>query len=366
METTNKKEKLSTWAKIDRQCRSFAHNKQTGEVMGRSNKSWDIQPDVYWEDEQCDVDQESSSNIQKTDQGYVVYCNNIPSYFFKFICGKQHESKTRIEKETNTKINIPRPGIEGDIVIRGPERYGVLSAKSSIELIVDDARKRSKRTHFISIPLVCESTKERFLIFKDLVLQECTECRGFDEGIIQIPEKLHLTMGVMVLMSEKEIERAAAVLQELQGEIQSNFINQEPLKVILEGVDCMNNDPSKVVVLYAKVKLADGTDRLQRMADHIVEKFVSVGLMRKEYDSVKLHATVINTNFKEEADKNQDVTSNKPENRRHKVTYFDARKVFELCDNFKFGEVDCTVLHLSKRGQYGPDGFYHCESFVQL
>jgi len=103
--------------------------------------SWDIQPDVYWEDEQCDIDQESSSNIQQTDQGYVVHCDDIPSYFFQFICGKKHERKTSIEKETNTKINIPRPGIEGDIVIRGPERYGVLSAKSRIELIVDSARK---------------------------------------------------------------------------------------------------------------------------------------------------------------------------------------------------------------------------------
>ena len=75
----------------------------------------DIQPDVYWEDEQCDIDQESSSNIQQTDQGYVVHCDDIPSYFFQFICGKKHERKTSIEKETNTKINIPRPGIEGDI-----------------------------------------------------------------------------------------------------------------------------------------------------------------------------------------------------------------------------------------------------------
>ena len=64
------------------------------------------------------------------------------------------------------------------IVIRGPERYGVLSAKSRIELIVDSARKRRKPTHFISIPLVCESTKERFLIFKDLVLEECTKVRA--------------------------------------------------------------------------------------------------------------------------------------------------------------------------------------------
>ena len=41
----------------------------------------------------------------------------------------------------------------------------------------------------------------------------------------------------------------------------SNFINGKPLKIILEGVACMNDDPSEVVVLYAKVKLDDRTDR---------------------------------------------------------------------------------------------------------
>ena len=66
------------------------------------------------------------------------------------------------------------------------------------------------------------------------------------------------------------------------------------------------------------------------MADYIVERFVSAGFMKKEYDNVKLHATVINTNFKRKTDKDHDVTANRPENRRHKVTYFDARKVFEV------------------------------------
>ena len=66
------------------------------------------------------------------------------------------------------------------------------------------------------------------------------------------------------------------------------------------------------------------------MADYIVEKFVSAGLMKKEHDNVKLHATVINTKFNRDPNKDQAVTSNRPENRRHKVTYFDARKVFEV------------------------------------
>ncbi len=33
------------------------------------------------------------------------------------------------------------------------------------------------------------------------------------------------------------------------------------MRVILEGVECMNDDASEVVVLYAKVKLSDGSDR---------------------------------------------------------------------------------------------------------
>ena len=75
----------------------------------------DFSPEVYWEDEQCDMEQENSSCIEKTDQGYLVHCVDIPSHYFKFICGRKNESKTRIEKETKTQIKIPRPGLEGDI-----------------------------------------------------------------------------------------------------------------------------------------------------------------------------------------------------------------------------------------------------------
>ena len=27
---------------------------------------------------------------------------------------------------------------------------------------------------------------------------------------------------------------------------------------------------------------------------------------------------------------------------------------------FEFGEVPLEVMHISKRGEYGPDGFYKC------
>ena len=53
--------------------------------------------------------------------------------------------------------------------------------------------------------------------------------------------------------------------------------------------------------------------------------------MKREYDSVKLHATVINTNFaRVDAKDNQNAESNRLENGRSKVSYFDARRVFQV------------------------------------
>lgn len=40
--------------------------------------------------------------------------------------------------------------------------------------------------------------------------------------------------------------------------------------------------------------------RLQMVADQLVERFVASGLMLKEWDRVKLHATVMNTLFRKD------------------------------------------------------------------
>ena len=39
----------------------------------------------------------------------------VPSLLYKFIIGKRGETKRKIEKETGTRIIIPRMGKEGDI-----------------------------------------------------------------------------------------------------------------------------------------------------------------------------------------------------------------------------------------------------------
>jgi len=65
---------------------------------------------LIWEDEACDT----AESVEKTEQGYRL-CMEVPSSLFKFVLGKRAETKKRIEKETNTKVMIPRQGEEGDV-----------------------------------------------------------------------------------------------------------------------------------------------------------------------------------------------------------------------------------------------------------
>lgn len=62
----------------------------------------------------------------------------------------------------------------------------------------------------------------------------------------------------------------------------------------------MNDDPGRVDVLYAKC--LDSSNRLQKIADYLVQTFVDCGLMERQYERVKIHATLMNTLFKMESD----------------------------------------------------------------
>ena len=52
--------------------------------------------------------------VEKTEQGYKL-CMQVPSLLYKFIIGKKGETKKKIEKETGTRIIIPRQGEFGDL-----------------------------------------------------------------------------------------------------------------------------------------------------------------------------------------------------------------------------------------------------------
>ncbi|XP_015263170.1 PREDICTED: activating signal cointegrator 1 complex subunit 1 isoform X2 [Gekko japonicus] len=262
-------------------------------------------------DEPCDA-----FVIEETERGYRC-AFDVPSPLYKYIIGKKGETKKRLEMDTRTSISIPKPGAEGEIVITGQHRNGVISARTRIDVLVESFRKKQPFTHFLSFALNQPVIQEKFLQFKKEVLEKCSNDCGVSSSLFQNPAKLHMTIGTLVLLNEQEIQKAQELLQKCKEE-------------------------------FAE---------LQLIADRLMDRFVTSGLMLKEWDRVKLHATVMNTLFRK--DPNADEQSNTTIGKFFKGREsFDGRNIMKLFENFYFGGVQLNSVFLSQRFSTDSSGYY--------
>jgi len=311
-------------------------------------------------------------------------------------------SKKRVENETNTTIILPRKGVENeDIVIKGDSKSGVANACSRILLIVESSRSKMDQTHFISIPLNSKVMQEAQISFVNDVLKlncdnECEKSkklsssqRVIDETIFQTPSLLHLTIGTLSLMDNRERQKACELLEDCKETIIIPLIGTSGLKIEVSGLEIMNDDPAEVDVVYAKIKpvasSSDGDENvLQKIADKIVEKFVATGLMRRQYDRVKLHVTVMNTKFKRSfQEQNEKSTQNSASDEnnlkkdagsttREKI---DAREILNRFGDRHFSTTHINEMHLSqlktgRRARTGKsmsdENYYAASTIVHL
>lgn len=301
------------------------------------------------DDEICD-----SHFIQQIDKGYRCAID-VPSVLYKYIIGKKGETRRRLEFDTKTSINIPKQGVEGQIVITGSQKAAVSSALTRVEVLVESFRKKQPFTHFLSFPLNDSKIQAGFLKFKDEVMQQCSQDHGVEESIFQNPAKLHLTVGTLALLNDIEVRKACEHLQECQSFIR-DITEGKPLLLEVTGIEYMNDDPAMVDVLYAKVNVKDGSDKLQMIADRLVEHIVSAGLMVREWDRVKLHGTVMNTLFRK--DSTAEDTGGTGRQTSSEREAFDARNILKTFGAYSFGEFELNTIHLSQRYSTDCTGYY--------
>lgn len=306
-------------------------------------------------DEPCDA-----SNIEQTDKGFRCAID-VPSVLYKYIIGKKGETRKRLESDTKTSISIPKQGVEGQIVITGPQKSAVASALTRVEVLIESFRRKQPFSHFLSFALNHPQVQEGFQHFKEEVLEHCSQDGGVDDSIFQNPAKLHLTIGTLALLNEQEVMRACELLQQCQGFIR-DITDGKPLALEVKGIEYMNDDPSMVDVLYAKVSAQDGSDKLQQIADRLVEHFVSAGLMVREWDRVKLHATVMNTLFRKDPSA-EDKGGPGRQNTKDREA-FDARNVLERFGEFYFGACELNSVQLSQRFSSDCTGYYSSSGHV--
>ncbi|XP_041671455.1 activating signal cointegrator 1 complex subunit 1 [Cheilinus undulatus] len=309
------------------------------------------------EDESCDT-----HFIEQTDKGYRCAID-VPSVLYKYIIGKKGETRRRLEFDTKTSISIPKQGVEGQIIITGSQKAAVSSAVTRVEVLVESFRKKQPFTHFLSFPLNDQKVQEGFLTFKEEVLKQCSQDYGVDESIFQNPAKLHLTVGTLALLNDMEVRKASEHLQECQHFIR-DITEGKPLPLEVTGIEYMNDDPAMVDVLYAKVNVKDGSDKLQVIADRLVEHFVSAGLMVREWDRVKLHGTVMNTLFRK--DSTGEDTGGTGRQTMNEREAFDARNILKIFGAYHFGGFELKTILLSQRYSTDCTGYYSSSGSVNL
>lgn len=302
------------------------------------------------------TDMEETYDIVLTKNGKFSTSFYVPSSLLSYIIGAKGVKLKALQKNTKTVIKIPRVNEKGDVTILGDTERKVASARTQIALIVAQRKERMPPTHFVAISINSDSIRENLSKFQKCILEKPP--RGVTNSIFQKPVKIHLTLVVITLLDDEEVTMAKKVLENCYSEyISTIFEKNRRHKVIVRGLEIMNDDLSSVNVLYAKVEMQNPqlTEKLQQMSDKISSYYVQAGLAKKEYDGVKLHMTVMNTSFR---GSNEERMS------------FDAEEILTKYGDFYFGEFELKQLDLCIRGttttKSGDSKYYDTALTVSL
>ncbi|EZA56279.1 activating signal cointegrator 1 complex subunit 1 isoform X2 [Ooceraea biroi] len=300
----------------------------------------------YVEDEELvSSEDESDTDIEIVSCGTMFkHTFYVPTAFYANIIGAKGSTRKRLESETGTTIEVPRKGKVADIAILGRDRKAIISARHRIDLLIEDVRKKKRYTHFLSIPLNKQEIIDNFNSFKTDVLEKYAKStRNIDESLFQTASKLHITIGMLKLFDDNEKKQAFDVLNDCKEKVIKPILEEsEPLKIQLRGVECMNDDPTEVKVLFAKISQ---NDKLQKLVDETVNHFVDFGLMKKERENVKLHATLMNVSFKDD------------HSSRFKEK-IDATEIFKDHKETLFGEITLNQIDISELGTASKNNYY--------
>lgn len=312
----------------------------------------------------------SDDNSAVGPKGFFRVSLYVPQRFLPRLCGKKHAVRMQMEHDTNTIIKVPPPDKLEDVIITGSSEADVESAQLRISTIMNTMRQRENYTHFVCFPLNHPKLGSMVDEFKEIVMKSCTG-RGLQNSLFASKQKLHLTIGMLVLLDGQEIAAAQRVLDDCQ-DLVTSILEDEPLMVRVYGLEIMNDDEDEVDVLYAKVLscIKEGTSRssekcrLQMLADEVAKRFLDSGLMLRQHDRaptsrgvehVKLHMTLMNTRLREQRFATENTAlapARKPRNS------FDASAIMKRNRDFNFGRIHVPSINVVDPHDCDTDGFY--------
>jgi len=256
----------------------------------------------------------------------------------------EDENETKNNKNTESHLN--------NIDVHDPDILLAFKGLKSTNLT-------QNWTHFFAIPFNKNSQNqelvEKFNYFRNKIIEE-----GFvdiNEFLFQIPERLHITLCLLELKNNNEINKVKKILKEIiQPEIKE-LVKENEIYSFFDTFEVFGK-PHESRVLYAKPKNSD-SDKLFDILDILFSNLVENKILNKDalqysdiavndktdrYEKDKLHMTIMNSTFavRENLKNNNsgndgiqdliNVGSNKKSN-----NFFNGMRIIRRFNNFHFG-----------------------------
>ncbi|GMT02891.1 hypothetical protein PENTCL1PPCAC_25065, partial [Pristionchus entomophagus] len=234
---------------------------------------------------------------QEGDRRWTASTEVDPKFHGLLIGAKGKQAK---EMESATQCRITFPGRDSKSpIIRivssaGQENVSRCLDRIEVALVITGIKSghiNKRPTHFAAIPCNDPWVRQRFLSFKELMMtSKDVHPSCMMEALFPSKLKLHLTICMLQLQTDQEKDLARKTMTMLK----EKYAKRPPLAVRIDGFDIMNDDPTEVHVLFAKVHGGG----VQELVDDIKDELHKADLIaRVEKQKVKLHMTVMNSRY---------------------------------------------------------------------
>ncbi|KAJ1813951.1 activating signal cointegrator 1 complex subunit, partial [Coemansia sp. RSA 2599] len=206
-------------------------------------------------------------------------------------------------------------------------------------------------THFISLPISDIDVQRRVKQFQDDVAREFlrdVDCRTFVD-----PGSLHITVGMLRLLTPAQVAGAIEYLKSLHAQIY-DILGTRSLVVNIGRIKAMEQNPAKARVLYTLAEDFEASDnRLQRLCAFLRESFTNAGYIDEKRD-LTIHVTVIKARSSERAEGTRSCAG------------INAVPLLKKHDMLSFGTCRLGQVQIARRFLHTESGAYESEGAVLL